>query len=254
MSLLDIGNVTHSYGTHCVLDDVSIEINRGELIGLIGPNGAGKSTLLTVIAGLVNCSGRVCYQGRSIRRISLGERADLISYLPQGRDIAWSVKVETLVEIGRKRQVYSARLPSDRRCVEHAMQRMDILDLRQRSVTTLSGGELARVLLARVLAQDTPIILADEPISGLDPAHQIGVMEVLDGLAKEGRTIVVSMHDLSLAARWCKRLILLNKGKVISDGPPQSVLTRDRLADVYGVTAHISDGPDGMIVLPITKL
>jgi iron complex transport system ATP-binding protein len=135
--------------------------------------------------------------------------------------------------------------------MDRAMRRMDVEAFRNRPVTELSGGEKARVLIARALAQDAPLLLADEPIAGLDPAHQIALMRVFAELAGEGRSVVASMHDLGLAARWCSRLLLLDRGVIVADGPPRAVLTARLLRSVYGVETYLGDAGDGMIVQPL---
>ncbi len=254
MSLLEIKNVTLKFGESRILNDVSVSIGRGEMVGLIGPNGAGKSSLLKVILGLLPASGNVHYKKRDLKQMNLEERASLLSYLPQERDVAWPLSVETLVGLGCKRNAFSAPNPKDLQRVIEAMRRTDVRNLKHRLVDSLSGGERARVLMARALAQDTPVILADEPISGLDPAHQIGFMEMLEDLAKNGRTVLITMHELSLAARWCHRLVLLHQGRVVADGKPRNVLTEQFLAKVYGVSAYVSKDQNDFIVLPIKQL
>ncbi len=256
MTGLEVLQMTCCYGVRRVLDTVSISVGNGELVGLIGPNGSGKSTLLKSVLGLLPATGSIHCDGRDTSKMSSEERAALLSYLPQERDIAWPVSVETLVRLGciQARDAFTVSGSNCQASVEKAMRRANVTHLRRRLVDTLSGGERARVLIARVLAQDAPIVLADEPIAGLDPAHQIGCMELLDDLTKNGRSVVVSMHDLPLAARWCHRLVLLDNGKVAADGAPGAVLTPDNLAKVYNITAYISEASDGLIVLPASRL
>jgi iron complex transport system ATP-binding protein len=134
------------------------------------------------------------------------------------------------------------------------MARMDVTRLADRPADRLSGGELARVLIARALAQDAPLLLADEPAAGLDPAHQLSLMARLRDLAAAGRGVLVSLHDLGLAARWCDRLIALHDGVIAADGPPRAVLTPALLATVYGVRAHVSEGPGGLTVQALEAL
>ena len=141
----------------------------------------------------------------------------------------------------------------DEALIDTAMQRMDIARFRHRSAMELSGGERARVLIARVLAQDTPVIFADEPVAGLDPAHQLGLMEIFAELAQEGRTVVASLHELSLAAQHCTRLILLDKGRIVADGKPTEVLTPQLLHDVYGIRAKILTVDGEFIVYPTSR-
>src|SRR5690606_17525903 len=140
---------------------------------------------------------------------------------------------------------------ADEAAVRDAMRRMDVEDFASRRATELSGGEKARVLIARALAQEAPLMLADEPTAGLDPAHQITLMRVFAGLAKEGRSVIACLHDLGLAARWCSRLVLLANGSIVADGPPRDVLTAARLRDVYGIQAYLGEDGAGLVVHPV---
>ncbi|MBN9071979.1 MAG: ABC transporter ATP-binding protein [Rhizobiales bacterium] len=246
MTRLSVEGLDVSLAGRPVLRKVSFAVGPGEFIGLIGPNGAGKSTLLRAIAGLLPYEGAIALDGEDGRALSASARARKMGYLAQERDIAWPLPVETLVALGRA--PYLSRFaplgPDDRTAVETALRRMDVVSLRARPATELSGGELARVLIARVLAQETPAILADEPIAGLDPAHQIGVMRLFRQLAQEGRSVIASMHDLGLAARWCTRLILLHGGRVAIDASPDVALSGTALQAAFGVTLHAAK-PDG---------
>lgn len=256
MTGLRIDHVSVSFDGRSIVRDISFALKPGELVGLIGPNGAGKSTLLKAIAGLVPHQGTVKIDAVDLDTISASERAARISYLPQDRDLAWPLTVENLVALGRTpyRAPMRELSSEDRRQIDLALQRTDTEYLRSRSAMELSGGERARVLAARALAQATPALLADEPNAGLDPAHQIGLMEVFADMARDGRIILISLHDLSLAARWCGRLILLDAGAVVANGPPDAVLTEENLAKVYGVTAHIVATPGGFLVQPVARI
>jgi len=253
VSLLSVKNLRASLGGKPVLKDLSFAIAAGEFVGLIGPNGAGKSTLLRTILGFTPHQGEVAVDGHDLAAMSARQRARHAAYLPQERDIAWPVPVEMIVALGRHahRPAFSAPGKADREIVEAAMRRMEVDAFRDRPATELSGGEKARVLIARALAQDAPLLLADEPAAGLDPSHQIGLMKTFAALAGEGHGIVASLHDLGLAARWCSRLILLDKGRIVADGPPRSVLTADRLASVYAVETHLGEVAGKPIVLPL---
>lgn len=233
-----------------MVHDVSLTFRPGECVGLIGPNGAGKSTLMRGALGLIPHTGR-----STIAAMNRQEQARTVAWLPQSREIAWDITVATLVMLGRAPHQRRGAPPSraDQNAVAEAMRRTDTTQFADRIATELSGGEQARVLLARALAQDTPVLFADEPIAALDPAHQIATMETFNALAREGRTVITALHDLGLAARWCTRLVMLDQGRVVADGPPQEVLTTERLAAVYGVTAHIADTPEGPIVQPLTR-
>jgi iron complex transport system ATP-binding protein len=250
--LLSLSDLKVSLSTRPVLKGITLDVAAGEFIGLIGPNGAGKSTLLRSALGLLRGSGTVRISGRDSSSLSARERAHHIAYLPQEREIAWAVSVETLVAFGRAPHLGLAGLSGgDVAIVDQAIRRMEIDEFRKRPATELSGGEKARVLIARALAQDAPLLLADEPTVGLDPLHQITLMRIFAELAREGRGVVASMHDLGLAARWCTRLIMIDDGRIVADGPPASVLTAERLRQVYGVTSFIAEADGGMVVQPL---
>lgn len=248
MSLLALDQLTVTRGQCPVVDSVSLTVESGECVGLIGPNGAGKTTLLRAALGLLPHRGR-----SSLATLSARDRARAAAWLPQSREIAWPVTVETLVALGR--------LPHDSRAgrvqaraVETALDRMELAAFRHRKATELSGGEQARVLIARALAQDAPLLLADEPVAGLDPASQIFTLQVFEALASEGHAVLVSLHDLTLAARHCTRLVLLDRGRVAADGPPLEVLTEARLAEVFHLRGHMLETPHGPLLQPLDVL
>jgi iron complex transport system ATP-binding protein len=236
-----------------VLNDVWFTVEPGEVVGLIGPNGAGKSTLLRSILALTPSSGAVTINGSDAARMGARERALKIAYLAQDREIAWAVPAEMVVSLGRAphRAPFAPMSARDRDAVDTAIRRMEIEPFRQRPATELSGGEKARVLIARALAQETPLLIADEPTAGLDPSHQITLMRLFRDIAHENRAVIASLHDLGLAARWCTRLLLLDKGGIVADGLPHDVLTRETLRTVYGVTAFIGHAEGGPVVQPL---
>jgi iron complex transport system ATP-binding protein len=253
MTLLAVSHLSASLGGRRVLEDISFAVGPGELVGLIGPNGAGKSTLLRAVMDLTPASGDIALDGQDSRSMTAARRALKVAYMAQSRDVAWAMPVADLVALGRLPHLprLSPLRRQDHAAVDRAMRLMDVEAHRDRQATALSGGELARVLAARVLAQETPLLLADEPAAGLDPAHQIGLMRIFRSLAGEGRSVVVSTHDLGLAARSCTRLILLDRGRVVADGAPEDVVTQDNLRSVYGVTAYFGEAEGRMVVLPL---
>ncbi|QBF30195.1 ABC transporter ATP-binding protein [Thalassococcus sp. S3] len=244
MTLLSIDSLSVSLRDRDVLRHVSFNVDRGECIGLLGPNGVGKTTLMRAALGLIPHQGQ-----SSIAELKPAERAQQAAWMPQAREIAWPVTVETLVMLGRLPHLASGQRPTsqDHALVDAALAAMDLNSLRSRTATRLSGGEQARVLIARALAQDTPLIVADEPVAGLDPAHQISTMRTFAGLAQSGRSVIVSLHDLGLAARHCTRLILLSEGTIVADGTPADVLTLDRMAQVFGIRAFYRDTEEGPV-------
>ena len=240
-------------GGRRVLDGVSLDFGAGGLVGVIGPNGAGKSSLLRAMLGLVAPEqGRVTIDGVALSQVPRKTLARRIAYLAQGQAIHWPLSVERLVSLGRLPHLapMSRVSPVEAAAIERAMERADVSRFRDRIVTELSGGERARVLLARALAVEADALLVDEPLAALDPGHQIDVMALLRREAEDGRLVVVVLHDLTIAARHCDRLVLLDAGRVVADGAPGAVLTPDRLAQVYGIAARIEDG----LILPIARI
>ena len=252
-TLLSISGLSVRLGGKPVLNGIDLDVKAGEFVGLIGPNGAGKSTLLRAALGFLPHAGAILIDGVETAGMKVRARAGKVAYLAQDREIAWAVPVETVVALGRSphRPGFAALSAADRAIVDEAMRRMDVAGFRGRIATELSGGEKARVLTARALAQDTPLLLADEPTAGLDPAHQIALMRCFAGLAAGGRSVVASLHDLGLAARWCSRLVLLDKGRIVADGPPSAVLTPETLRAVYGVEAFFGDAGGAPVVHPL---
>ena len=253
MSLLAATGLHVSLGGKPVLRGLDLAVGAGEFVGLIGPNGAGKSTLLRAVLGLLPFTGEILLDGEDTAAMRARQRAKKVAYLAQEREIAWAVPVETVVALGRAphRPGFAAPTAADRAIVEEAMRRMDVTGFRHRIATELSGGEKARVLAARALAQDTPLLLADEPTAGLDPAHQIALMRVFGELAASGRGVVASLHDLGLAARWCSRLVLLDGGRIVADGRPGEVLTPQTLRAVYRIEAFFGEAGGAPVVHPL---
>lgn len=241
MSGLSLHGLGVTRNGRAVLSGVDLRIAPGEFVGLLGPNGAGKTTLLRAALGLLPARGR-----SSLADLPEPARARAAAFVAQGRHIAWPMPVDSLVALGRIAHPGVARA-ADRAAIDHAIAALGLQGVRHRQATELSGGEQARVLIARALAQDTPILFSDEPIAGLDPAAQIGVMRLFRDLAGQGRTVLASLHDLGLAARFCSRLVLLHEGRLVADGPAREVLTAANIARVFGITAHLAQGPDGPV-------
>jgi iron complex transport system ATP-binding protein len=251
MIRLDCENAGVGRGGRSVLDGVSFRCEVPQLVGIVGPNGAGKSTLMRAMTGLQEHSGSIAWNGQAVAGIPAGERARSIAYMPQERTVHWAMDCLDVVLLGRlpHRPVFAGASASDLRHAREAMERMDVLGFARRAFNALSGGEQARVLIARMLAQQPGVYIADEPVNGLDPAHQIALMQILQGVVAEGRSVFVSLHDLTLASRWCDRLLLLHEGRLVADGTPQAVLDRTRLAEVYGIRAEgvVIDGRPAMV-------
>lgn len=249
--ILETTNVCVSKGKQEILRDVEIKVEAGKLIGLIGPNGAGKSTLLRVLAGLdLSASGHVKLDGLELSKMSLKKRSQKIAYLPQDKKLHWNLTVEDLVSLGRHpyRRSFSPLSETDTQAIENAMTLMDISEWRKRSALKLSGGEFARVLMARALAQQPKFLLADEPTAALDPAHQIRLLKLLRHSTLRGMGAILALHDLSLAARFCDEIVMLFEGEVFIKGTAENVLTKSALEQVYGIRADIKFIDDKLTV------
>jgi iron complex transport system ATP-binding protein len=257
MSSLEATTVSVATGRRTILSDLSLGVHGGEVLGLLGPNGAGKSTLLRVMTRvLAPTAGSVALDGQDVEQIPPSQLARRIGYLPQGAACHWSLAVEQVVALGRlpHRRPFSAMSHGDWECVERAMDDADVAQFRGRPVDKLSTGERARVLLARALAGEPDILLVDEPVAGLDPAHQLEVMTLLERLAEGGAAVLVVLHDLTLAARHCARLALLDNGRLVASGDAQVVLSEDNLRDCFGIRAHRGHSAEGPFVIPVQRL
>ena len=247
----------HSDEVSCIRSDrtlvnkVSLTVRAGELVGLVGPNGAGKSTLLNLLAGLDEChGGSVTLDQRNINKISIAERSRLLAWVAQSGPVNWPLTVERVVSLGRRPHLTAWQKLSadDQAAIDNAIAVTDCESLRLQDATTLSGGERTRMLLARALAADPKILLADEPIAALDLKHQLQTMHLLRNFATDEKGCLVVLHDLSLASRFCDRLYLMHEGKIVSEGEPAAVLSRENLRQVYGVEVATGDGEVPYIV------
>jgi iron complex transport system ATP-binding protein len=236
---LSLTDITLNRGAARLLDGVSARFPHGSLTAIIGPNGAGKSTLLRVAAGLLTPdAGGVEVAGQPLSRLSPAARAERIGFLPQARPLGWPVPVRALVALGQH-----PRRPDAAR-VEAALAEVGLRGLADRRADSLSGGELARAHLARVLAGGAQTLLLDEPVAGLDPAHQLEVLGLLAARARSGATVAVVLHDLGLASAYADRVLCLAAGRGVAEGPTAEVLTPDLLARVFGVA--VSPAPGGL--------
>ncbi len=227
---LAVQGLSLTRGARAVLHDVGASLDPGTITAIVGPNGAGKSSLLMTLAGLLEPGeGSVALDGQPLADMPARARAIALGYLPQDGDVAWDVAVETLVALGR--MPFGDNLVEP---VEKAIAALELGDLRNRPVSRLSGGEKARVLLARVLAGEPRWVLADEPLAALDLAHQLNLIGHLRRSARGGTGIVIVLHDLALAMNHADRVLVLDHGTLVGDGPPQDALTPDTIKQVWG--------------------
>jgi iron complex transport system ATP-binding protein len=240
-----------------VLKDVSLALSPGHLVALVGPNGAGKTTLLRALAGLVPATGAIDVGGEALSSLRLSQRARRFAYLPQGHLVHWPLPAQDIVALGRYPHGATdpARLsPDDAEAVLRAMQATDVVELRERRVTELSGGERSRVALARVFAVEAPVILADEPTSSLDPRHQIDVMKTLRAAADQGTLVIVVTHDLGLAARFADTVLVLSDGRLVSQGAPAQALSEQVMADVFRISAYRAEYQREAVIVPWAEI
>lgn len=256
MTVLAVEEVHFSYRGAPVLRGLCLKARTGELVGIVGPNGSGKTTLLRLISGVVRpSSGGISVDGTDLAALKPSQRARLVAVVPQAPRLPPEFTALELVLLGRNPHLGLLQWEG-RRDLEAALAAMEmtgILHLAKRPLGTLSGGERQRALVAMALAQEAPMLLLDEPTSSLDLAHQASIMDLVSAVQRErGGIALVAMHDLTLAAQYCQRLVMLAEGRAYADGPPQAVLTPENISRVYGaevlVLAHPSSGTP--VVLP----
>ncbi|MGY4401530.1 ABC transporter ATP-binding protein [Bradyrhizobium sp. USDA 3315] len=253
MTLLSAAALNASLGSRKVLHDVSLSLPSGHLVALVGPNGAGKTTLLRALAGLIPSGGEIRIGGDALASLPLRERAKRFAYLPQGHMVHWPLPARDIVALGRYPHGATdpARLSqTDVEAVLRAMQAVDVAEFSDRRVTELSGGERSRVALARVLAVEAPVILADEPTASLDPRHQIDVMQKLRNVADTGVLVIVVTHDLGLAARFADHVLVLAEGRLAAQGAPVEALSESVLASVFRVSAYRAEFQREAVIVP----
>ena len=243
---ISLKDVLVSLSGQPVLRGISLDIQAGEHIGIVGPNGAGKSTFLRALAGVLPLSGgRIEFFGTASDNIPLQEKARQIAYLSQQRVLAWQLSVEDIAALGRHAWgggAYNALGKSDRERVDQALIKAGADTFRGRAASALSGGEQARVHMARVLATGADVLMLDEPFAALDIRHQLDLMAVLEVERVAGQTIITAMHDLDLARRFCTRLVVLQAGYVVADGVPEEALSADVLRAVFSVKRNAVGG------------
>ena len=253
--MLEASRIGHDFGSRRVLDDVDLRLEPGALLAVIGPNGSGKTTLVRVLSGVLTPrSGRVLLSGQPLEGIARREIARSLAVVPQESFVPFPFNVRELVTMGRApfMGALGRESATDRELVEGALRTLGLKELAERSFPTLSGGEKQRVVLARALAQGSPILLLDEPTAHMDLGHRIHTFEWVRswvGGSPKGRAALLVTHDLVLAARFCDRVVLLHEGRIHAAGRPAEVLTPARIAEVYGVDATVSEDASGRLVI-----
>lgn len=246
-SVLEAKQLDIQYGERCILNHFSVAIQEGGVTALVGTNGSGKSTLLKTLARILKPdNGSVYIDGSVITTLSTAEIARKLAILPQSPDVPEGLTVRELVEQGRYPHAGALRMlkRQDHAAIDEALTLTSMTDYQHRSLETLSGGERQRAWIALALAQSTPILMLDEPTTFLDVRHQLEIMELVRLLNRErGMTIIVVLHDLNQAARYADRMIVLHKGRVAADGPPDQVLSVELLQEVFGILANIVEDP-----------
>ncbi|MFN3912403.1 ABC transporter ATP-binding protein [Hyphomonas sp.] len=244
--MISVHGLSVSLSGRQVVSGLSFELGTGELAALTGPNGAGKSTALKALAGVaLPEAGEIRIDGLDAARLGVRARARKVAWLAQARPVAWNLCAEDVVALGRFAEspaAYDHLGTADRGAVDAALAKADAAHLAGRSFQTLSGGEQARVHLARLLASPAPCLLLDEPCAALDIAHQLSLMETLVAEAASGRAVLVVLHDLELAARYCKRILVMENGLKVADGAPDDALNAHVLAQVFGVRRSETGG------------
>ena len=252
MTRVSVDGVSISYRDRLAVDDVSVSVETGHWLGLIGPNGAGKSTLLRSIAGLVDHSGSIAFDGTAIPSDA---RASTVALLPQNPVMPPGMTVGEYVLLGRTAHLgwLASENDHDRSMVAEAIDRLDLVDFANRPVDELSGGEAQRVALARALAQESSVLLLDEPTSALDLGHQLAVLELVNEVRCERMlTVIAAMHDLTAAGRIADEIVVMGNGRVEAAGAPADVLTPDTLGPVFGAEITVLEAPDGTrVVVPM---
>jgi iron complex transport system ATP-binding protein len=254
LTAVALERVTVEAGGRPLVDAVSLSVEAGAWVSLLGPNGAGKTTLLRVVAGLRGFQGSVRIAGHDLSTLARREAARLIALVPQTPVVPTAMSVGDYVLLGRTPHmgVFAREGQGDRTAAAGALRRLELELLADRPLGSLSGGELQRAVIARALAQAAPILLLDEPTTSLDVGHQQQVLELVDELRHaEGLTIVAAMHDLTLAAQYGDRLVLIDQGRVLAEGSARDVLTTERVASLYGARVRVVEDGGVPVVVPV---
>ncbi len=243
---LDFNDISVHIGHEKILSNISGQVQAGKITAIIGPNGAGKSTLLSALSGLraIN-TGNIQISDNDIHAMDMKERAQLIGYLPQRNEVNWNISVRHIVALGRI--PHNSHKDDHEKAIQNAMLMVNVHHLADRKSAHLSGGELSRVLFARLLAGEPEWILLDEPMANLDLAHQLDMAKLLKTLRQKGKSIIIILHDLQQAAQLADNIIIMNSGCIHAIGTTSQALTRHNLNIIFGVDAQINNNGDNML-------
>jgi iron complex transport system ATP-binding protein len=252
---LDVQNLAFAYRDQPVVDHVSFALHPGEVVGLVGPNGSGKSTLLRLLLGILSADrGRILLDGKPIHSLSRKAIARHAAFVPQDTAIDAAFTARDIVAMGRNPYLgrFQPETPDDLAAIDWALAATSTQHLAARFVQELSGGERQRVMLARALAQQAPLLLLDEPTANLDVAHQLDMLTQVQSVVRDNRCALIALHDLTLAARFCDRVLMLSNGRLVAQGKPEAVITEENLATYFYIRAKVRWEPDigGLVVLP----
>jgi iron complex transport system ATP-binding protein len=254
---LEVENLDFAYDSESILKNIFLSIEKGDFIGLIGPNGSGKSTLLKLMGGVLNCpDNAIRINMHPINVINKKELARVVTWVPQEHPMVFPFTIQEIVLMGRHPYLPSLSFEGkeDYKIARKAMEITQTLQFSSRYFNEISGGEKQRVMLASAITQEPEIMLLDEPTSALDLKYQVQILNILNQLNEEKNiTLILAMHDLNLASRYCQRLILLNDGAIVCDGTPEEVLKKDIIESVYGVNVNMHNLDGDILVHPITS-
>jgi iron complex transport system ATP-binding protein len=251
--MIELRDLAVRFDGHVAVRQASFAAQSGEWIVLIGPNGAGKTSVLRAVCGLLPFEGEILLDGHDARRLGRRELSRVVAFVPQHPAAPAELTVAEYVLLGRTPHIgyFSSEGTADRRAAASALERLELDAFAERPLGSLSGGELQRVVLARALAQEAPILLLDEPTTALDLGRQQQVLELIDSLRRDGLTVVSTMHDLTLAGQYAERLLLLDRGSIVAEGPPEHVLSAANLSEHYDARVRVVHDEDGIFVLPL---
>lgn len=256
MNPIVVERASVSYDGVPVLDALDLEVRTGAWVGIIGPNGAGKTTLLRAVMGLVVIDGAVRLSGTPVDELNRRQMAQTVAYVPQRPVIPDGMTVTDYVLMGRTAYIpyLGSEGPTDVQIVHEALERLELSELADRTLETLSGGEVQRALLARAVVQQAPILLLDEPTTALDVGHQQQALELVDRLRRErSLTVLSAMHDLTLAAQFAEELLLLDGGRAVAFGPPRKVLNAGAIRKHFGATVRVVEEDGDIVVVPTRR-